>query len=293
MARPRDLPIVDLMVELPKGGGGMGLDEARRLMKDCDSADYQHHPAEYLFKDAGERMGEVLTIDDLVTLMDHHGITTAQIDVNPVRPEESHPIFDRYPGRFFGSVGIDPNLGMKSLRSMKRAIASHPAIRSVSAAPCLYSPQVAIDAAQMYPFYAACCELDVPINILAGVPGPRVPFDCQRVDRIDPVCYDFPELKLVMRHGCEPWEELAVKLLLKWPNLYFSTTAFAPKHYPRAIVDFANTRGTDKVMFAGYYPGLSWERVLGELGDLPLRDHVWEPFLAGNARRVYGLDPVE
>ena len=43
-------------------------------------------------------------------------------------------------------------------------------------------------------------------------------------------------------------------------------------------------------MFAGYFPGLSWERVLGELDELPLRDHVWEPFLAGNARRVFGLD---
>ena len=287
MPRPRELPIVDLMVELPRGGTGMGMDEARRLLKDAGSGEFGHHPAEYLFRDAGERMGQELTWDGLVALMDHHGIATAQIDVNPVRPEESHEIFERFPGRFFGS-----NLGMKSLRSMKRAIESHPAIRSVSAAPCLYAPQVAIDAPQMYPFYAACCELDVPMNILAGVPGPRVPFDCQRVERIDPVCYDFPELKLVMRHGCEPWEALAVKLMLKWPNLYFSTTAFAPKHYPEAIIDYANTRGTDKIMFAGYFPGLSWERVLGELDDLPLRDKVWEPFLGGNARRVFGLDEI-
>lgn len=290
MSRPNDLDVIDLMVELPRGGTGMGMDEARRLLRDSGSDDFEHHPAEYLFKDAGDRMGQEMTVTELVALMDHHGITMAQIDVHPVRFEESHEIFEMFPGRFIGSVGIDPNLGMKSLRSMKRAVESHEAIRSVSAAPCLYAPQVAIDAAQMYPFYAACCELDVPMNILAGVPGPRVPFDCQRVDRIDPVCYDFPELKLIMRHGCEPWEALAVKLMLKWPNLYFSTTAFAPKHYPKAIIDFANTRGTDKVMFAGYFPGLSWDRVLGELDELPLRDHVWEPFLAGNARRVFGLD---
>lgn len=268
----------------------MGMDEARRLLKDSGSDDFGHHPAEYLFKDAGDRMGESLTMDALVALMDHHQITTAQIDVNPVRPEEFHEVAERHPGRFIGSVGIDPNLGMKSLRSMKRAVESHPDIRSVSAAPCLYAPQVAIDAALMYPFYAACCEVDVPINVLAGVPGPRLPFDCQRVERIDPVCYDFPELKLIMRHGCEPWEALAVKLMIKWPNLYFSTTAFAPKHYPQAIIDYANTRGTEKIMFAGYFPGLSWERVLGELDELPLRDHVWEPFLGGNARRVFGLD---
>jgi len=291
-SRPPDLPIVDLMVELPSGGAGMGMDQARRLLKDAGSDEFAHHPAEYLFKDAGAQMGTDPAIDGLVALMDTHGITTAQIDVDPRHPEASHEIFERFPGRFFGSVGIDPNLGMKSLRSMKSAVESHSAIRSVSAAPCLYAPQVPIDAPQMYPFYAACCELDVPMNILAGVPGPRVPFDCQRVDRIDPVCYDFPELKLVMRHGCEPWEGLAVKLMLKWPNLYFSTTAFAPKHYPQAIVDYANTRGTDKVMFAGYYPGLSWKRVIGELDQVGFRDKVWEPFLAGNARRVFGLDQL-
>ena len=76
------------------------------------------------------------------------------------------------------------------------------------------------------------------------------------------MCWFFPELKFVTRHGCEPWTDLAVKLMLKWPNLYYSTSAFAPKHYPKDIIDFANTRGADKVMYAGYFPmGLSLERI--------------------------------
>ena len=74
------------------------------------------------------------------------------------------------------------------------------------------------------------------------------------------------------------------------PGPAISTTAFAPKYSPRAIVDYANTRGTDKVMSAGHFPGLSWARVLGELDEVGFRDTVWEPFLAGNARRVFGLD---
>lgn len=292
MIRPTDIPIIDLLVELPQPGADMGKAMASRLTKDSESASYESHPAEYLFKDTGETRREATNVHEVVQLMDHYGIQTAQIDVNPVRPEESVEIFEQYPGRFIGTVMVDPNRGMKSVRSLKRAVEMHPDIRSANAFPCLYLPQVAIDAAQMYPFYAACCELDIPMNILAGIPGPRVPFDCQKVERVDPVCYDFPDLKLVLRHGCEPWADLAVKLMLKWPNLYFSTTAFAPKHYPKAIVDFMNTRGKDKVMFAGYYPGLSWERVMGELDHLPLRDEVWEPFLSGNAKRVFGLGYV-
>ena len=92
------------------------------------------------------------------------------------------------------------------------------------------------------------------------------------------------------RHGCEPWADLAVKLLLKWPNLYYSTSAFAPRYYPEAVVKFANTRGADKVMYAGYYPmGLSLDRIFKEMPDVPFRDHVWPKFLRENAERVFKL----
>jgi len=125
----------------------------------------------------------------------------------------------------------------------------------------------------------------------AGVPGPRVPFECQNVAHIDEVCWFFPELKFVTRHGCEPWADLAVKLMLKWPNLYYSTSAFAPKYYPKDVVHYANTRGADKVMYAGYFPmGLTLERIWTEMPDVPFRDHVWPKFLRENAQRVFGLD---
>ena len=84
--------------------------------------------------------------------------------------------------------------------------------------------------------------------------------------------YDFPELVFVTRHGCEPWADLAVKLMLKWPGLHFSTSAFAPRYYPKAVIDFANTRGADKFIYAGYFPmGLSLERIMTEMVDLPLK----------------------
>ena len=78
--------------------------------------------------------------------------------------------------------------------------------------------------------------------------------------------FDFPELIFVTRHGCEPWTELAVKLMLKWPNLHYSTSAFAPRYYPQDIIDYANTRGADKIIYAGYFPmGLSLERIMTEM----------------------------
>src|SRR5690606_801198 len=153
------------------------------------------------------------------------------------------------------------------------------------------NPQTPVDGARMYPVYAVCCELDIPVIVTAGVAGPRFPTLVQHVELFDRVCYDFPELRIVMRHGAEPWEALAVKLMLKWPGLHYMPSAFAPKYYPKAIIDFANTRGADKVMYAGYYPaGLTLERIFTELPDVPLRDEVWPKFLRENAIRVFRLD---
>jgi len=124
----------------------------------------------------------------------------------------------------------------------------------------------------MYPLYAKCVELGIPVFCCAGIPGPRLKAACQHVELIDEVMYDFPELVFVTRHGCEPWTELAVKLMLKWPGLHYSTSAFAPKYYPGAIVDYANTRGADKIIYAGYFPmGLSLERIMTELPNVGSR----------------------
>ena len=112
----------------------------------------------------------------------------------------------------------------------------------------------------------------------------------QYVGHLDEVCYDFPELKIVMRHGAEPWVDLAVKLLLKWPNLYYSTSAFAPKYWPKEIIDFANTRGADKIIYGGYFPmGLDLARIFREMDDVPFKDAVWPKFLHDNAVKVFGL----
>ena len=164
-------------------------------------------------------------------------------------------------------------------------------VRSFGAFNSGYNPQVGINDAKMYPIYAKCVELDVPIFSCVGVPGPRFPMWPQHMELVDQVMYDFPELVFVTRHGCEPWEDLAVKLMLKWPNLYYSTSAFAPKFYPKAIVDYANTRGADKIIYAGYFPmGLSLERIMTDMDKVPFKAEVWPKFLSENARRILKLN---
>ena len=46
------------------------------------------------------------------------------------------------------------------------------------------------------------------------------------------------------------------------------------------------------MLFAGYYPGLSYERIFREMDDLPLNDDTWAPFLSENAVKVFGLEDL-
>jgi predicted TIM-barrel fold metal-dependent hydrolase len=243
--------------------------------------------AEYLFRDRVALPAGCDPVDYTLEQMARFGITQAVVDVgmDPVATEAAQ----RHPERFIPCASVDPNLGMETVRQITRWH-DELGLRAVSLAPAMLQPAVPIDDKRMYPVYAKCAELGLPVFITVGVPGPRVPMAPQRVDLLDEVCWFFPELQIVMRHGAEPWEDLAVKLMTKWPNLFYSTSAYAPRKYPQSIVEFANKRGGDQVLFAGYYAaGLTWDRIFSELPDVPLKSDVWPKFLGGNARRVLGL----
>jgi predicted TIM-barrel fold metal-dependent hydrolase len=291
MAMPTGIGIVDTMIWFPHDDMRAVYDHITRQTKDRESKEVFAFPAEYMFKQVPEK--DMAGTDDPVSVtlheMDRWGIEQGLIDVgDPAGVGEL--AIKRYADRFVPSIDADPNEGMEGIRKVVRAFETW-GIRAVCCFPSGTFPQVAINDNKMYPIYSKCVELGIPIFCNAGVPGPRLKFAPQRVELIDEVMYDFPELVLVTRHGCEPWAELAVKLMLKWPGLHYSTSAFAPKYYPKAIVDYANTRGADKIIYGGYFPmGLSLERIMSEMPDVPLRDHVWPKFLRDNARRVLGLD---
>jgi predicted TIM-barrel fold metal-dependent hydrolase len=290
MGMPNDVGIIDLMLQVPTADGKKRYDFLRPLLLDQESRDNFDFPAQYMFKD----IPDTSSASDYVALtlreMDKHKVERAMIGLSRGHSSvEAERALKEHPDRFFPSFEVNPNLGMEGVRDLVRAHEKY-GVKAATAFPSGLCPQVPINDKKFYPLYAKCVELDIPICICAGVPGPRVPMMAQDVTLLDEVCWFFPDLKVVTRHGCEPWTELAVKLMLKWPNLYYSTSAFAPRHYPKAIIDYANTRGADKIMYAGYFPmGLSLERIFKEMPQVPFKDEVWPKFLRNNAVRVFKL----
>lgn len=289
MGMPRDIGIVDLGIGFPYQSvedKRHAYDFFRPLFKDQQSiADFEF-PAQYMFKDVPDVVDPSIDpVDWVVAKMDEFGIEMCMthMTANGIRAKQEHP------GRFHLSMTASPNGGVDTLRAMEKAKAEHDIVAATTF-PCGQVPQVAVNDKKMYPIYMKCVELDIPICINGGVVGPRIPFAPQHVEHFDEVLYDFPDLTMVMMHGGEPWTALAAKLMLKWPGLHYMTSAFAPKHYPKDIIDFANTRGSDKVMYCGYFPaGLTLERQFRDMPNVPFNDGVWPKFLRENAIRVFKL----
>jgi len=280
-----NIGIVDTMIGFPAEDFKQ-YDFIREQLK--DGSEKMDFPVEYMFKNVPKELyGNKDPISVTLHEMDRFGI---EVGVIGVGGDVSQQALKQHPDRFVGQGFVDPNKGMDGIRAMVQQY-DELGVTSFTAFNAGYNPQVGISDPLMYPIYAKCVELDVPIFSCAGVPGPRFPMWPQEVRLIDQVMYDFPELVFVTRHGCEPWVDLVIKLMLKWPNLYYSTTAFAPKFYPDAIINYANTRGADKIIYGGYFPmGLSVERIMTDMPKLGLKDEVWPKFLRDNARRVLKLD---
>ena len=258
MPMPEGIGIVDLMLSFPIADPGKMYEFLRKAARDQGSKDSKF-PVEYMFKGVPHDFGKGQDpLEATLAEMDKWGIERAMIGVGG---ETSLRALKEHPKRFIGCAQVDPNQGMDALRHMRRSY-DELGIRAVTCFPAGLSPQVDINDKRFFPLYEKACELDE-------------------------VCWNFPELTLVTYHGCEPWQDLAVKLMLKWPGLHYATSAFAPKHYPKAIIDYANTRGADKILYAGYFPmGLTLERIMTEMKSVPFRDPVWPKFLRENALRI-------
>ena len=201
MPMPTDVGIIDTMIGFP-AKDFEHYEFIRKQLKE-ESAEYDF-PVEYMFKGVPK---EKYGADDPVALtlgeMDAHGIEYGLIGCEG---EVNRKALADHPDRFVATCQADANDVMGAVRRIRRYHDTYD-IRAVGTFPAGCFPQIPIDDAKWYPVYAACCELDIAVFVCAGVPGPRLPMDCQHVERLDRVMYDFPELTLVTRHGCEPWED--------------------------------------------------------------------------------------
>jgi len=198
-----------------------------------------------------------------------------------------------HPDRFSGLAGVDPTRGMQQLRDLDHAVRELGLV-GAHLYPHWFGP--APDAAQYYPAYAKCCELDVPIMMQVGqnliysrdrrLPSVSLPI------ALDQVAIDFPELKLLGIHIGVPWTSEMIAMAWKHENVFIGVDAYAPKHWPKELVHYLNTYGRDKVLFGTNWPVIDPERAMREITELGLHPETRQKLLCDNALRVFSRLPL-
>jgi predicted TIM-barrel fold metal-dependent hydrolase len=221
--------------------------------------------------------------------MDANGVRRAVLTANVNRRDGSPIKFvEARPDRFALSVGgFDFLRPMPMVRALQSFAADYPVV-SAAAGPAFWGDgRYPPDDAVYFPLYTKACELELPLCMNAGLPGPPIPGEAQNPIHYDRVCARFPELKLCMIHGADPWWDTAIRLMVKYPNLHLMTSAWAPKYLPESLLHYMRTRGKGKVIFGSDAPVLSITRTIGEAVRLDLPEEVRDGYLYGNAQRFF------
>jgi len=255
---------------------------------DREMPDWMIRVKEDYFK-GGDSFFKSPELNELLEDMDANGVERAILMANVAVPDGRSVRFaEARPDRFALGVGGHNLLRpMKALHALESFARDHP-VAYASVGPSfwgdgMYPPSDAV----YYPLYTKCCELDLPVCINTGIPGPPLPAEPQNPIHLDRVCIRFPELRLCMIHGADPWWETATRLMIKYRNLRLMTSAWSPKYLPESLLHYMSTRGRDRVMFATDYPVLSFKRCLGEAEALVLTDEVRQGWLFDNANAFF------
>ena len=249
-----------------------------------------------------EEMRAGVTIPDYLKKMDQAGVEKSLLIAvrgGDIRVPEGfevpyksvHSVCQEYPERFSGLAGVDPFRGMEGLKDLEVAVKEY---GFVGAHLYPHWCELPPDHRKYYPYYAKCCELDIPIMMQVGhnliySRNRRLP-SVGRPIYLDQVAIDFPDLKLIGIHIGIPWTEEMISMCWKHENIYTAGDAYAPKYWPEAFVHYANSYGRHKVMFGTDWPVIDPIRAVDEFNDLNFRDEAKDLILRENAIRVFKLN---
>ncbi len=236
-----------------------------------------------------ESMFGPVDLAELLEEMDEQGVQKAILMDSIASPSNTARKFvEAKPNRFALAMGgVDLLRPVRSLRELTSVVGDLPVAYAVVGPSFWGDGQYPPSDAVYYPLYAKCAELNLPLCVNTGIPGPPIPGEVQHPMHLDRVCVRFPELRLCMIHGADPWWDVAIRLMLKYANLRLMTSAWSPKRLPETLLHYMRTRGPDKVIYASDWPVLRMRRVIPEARALDLRAEVLDNYLYNNAQEFF------
>lgn len=110
------------------------------------------------------------------------------------------------------------------------------------------------------------------------------------IPHLDDVAADFPELKIIGAHPSWPWTEESLAIARHKSNYYIDLSGWAPKYFPKELVQQVNSILQDKALFGSDWPVMKPERWIEEFDQLGIKPEVRPKIMLENAKRLLGLD---
>ncbi len=196
----------------------------------------------------------------------------------------------RYPGRFIGFGGVDP-MDEGAVGELHRCVEDL-GCRGIAITPGWSDPPLYDDDDRVYPIYQACLDMNVPVMLTSShFIGADMTYSMPT--HIQNVALDFPELTIIVGHGCWPWTMQACAMAMRCRNVYLMPEIYLlPPDMPGAddYVQAANSYLSSRTLYSSCYPTLTLQQAIEGFRALSLKPASQENMLWHNGARILGLE---
>jgi predicted TIM-barrel fold metal-dependent hydrolase len=234
------------------------------------------------------------SLPKLIEEMDDAGVTMGVVigrcsgRLGSIDNSEILEFVREHPKRFIGVASVDPTSRRAACDQISQAVKN--GFRAINIEPGSYPLPMLVDDRRLYPIYAQCEDLDIPVIIMTGgSAGPDLSYTMPV--HFDRVAADFPQLKLVVSHGGWPWVHEMIHIAFRRPNVYLSPDQYLAQlpgsdDYVRAADGFL----ADRFLYGSSYPFTPVKGYADWFRKLPIRPESMEKVLYRNAAKLLRID---
>lgn len=238
---------------------------------------------------AAQQQSMELLLQEMDAAGVHKGVVVGRLagTLGSVPNADVQRIVAEHPGRFIGAASIDPTSRQGACATIDQALRD--GFKLINIEPGSYPVPMYADDRRLYPIYAHCEDVGVPvIMMVGGTAGPDLSYsDPIRTDR---VLADFPQLKVVVAHGGWPWVNEILHIAFRRTNLYLSPDMYFSRmpgweEYVKAADSFL----ADRMLYASSFPFCPVKDYKNWFERLPIKPENLAKVMGGNACRLLGL----